>query len=157
MDALLGDELYHSLDTENGIHWKKVSIEEKSQNLPSGCKPLSEFVKGSDVLSERLNQTGLVNQSDGEELSSKLTYGQRIVSKEGDLWRWDGLIVSAGAPGSAAERLGQRNRLIEIYEEIKRFENNFAKKCKIRKDRLNKILSDLRLSYEKLQLNKKNE
>ena len=158
LDALLGDELYHSLDTENGIHWKKISIEEKSQNLPSGCKPLSEFVKGSDVLSERLNQTGLVNQSDGEELSSKLTYGQRIVSKEGDLWRWDGLVVSAGAPGSAAERLGQRNRLIEIYEEIKEFENNSGDIDSLRnklKD-AHKDLSDLRLNYEKILLNKKN-
>ena len=158
LDALLGDELYHSLDTENDIHWKKVSIKEKSQNLPSGCKPLSEFVKGSDVLSERLNQTGLVNESDGEELSSKLTYGQRIVSKEGDLWRWDGLVVSAGAPGSAAERLGQRNRLIEIYEEIKEFENNSGDTDSLRnklKD-AHKDLSDLRLNYEKIQLNKKN-
>ena len=158
LDALLGDELYHSLDTENGIHWKKVSIKEKPQNLPSGCKPLSEFVKGSDVLSERLNQTGLVNQSDGEELSSKLTYGQRIVSKEGDLWRWDGLVVSAGAPGSAAERLGQRNRLIEIYEEIKEFENNSGDIDSLRnklKD-AHKDLSDLRLNYEKILLNKKN-
>ena len=158
LDALLGDELYHSLDTDNDIHWKKVSIKEKSQNLPSGCKPLSEFVKGSDVLSERLNQTGLVNKSDGEELSSKLTYGQRIVSKEGDLWRWDGLVVSAGAPGSAAERLGQRNRLIEIYEEIKEFENNSGDIDSLRnklKD-AHKDLSDLRLNYEKIQLNKKN-
>ena len=158
LDALLGDELYHSLDTENDIHWKKVSIKEKSQNLPSGCKPLSEFVKGSDVLSERLNQTGLVNESDGEELSSKLTYGQRIVSKEGDLWRWDGLVVSAGAPGSAAERLGQRNRLIEIYEEIKEFENNSGDTDSL-KNKLkdaHKDLSDLRLDYEKIQLNKKN-
>ena len=158
LDALLGDELYHSLDTKNDIHWKKVSIKEKSQNLPSGCKPLSEFVKGSDVLSERLNQTGLVNESDGEELSSKLTYGQRIVSKEGDLWRWDGLVVSAGAPGSAAERLGQRNRLIEIYEEIKEFENNSGDTDSL-KNKLkdaHKDLSDLRLNYEKIQLNKKN-
>ena len=124
LDALLGDELYHSLDTENDIHWKKLSIKERSQSLPSGCKPLSEFVHGSDVLSERLTKLALVNKSDGEALFSKLTYGQRIVSKEGDLWRWDGLVVSAGAPGSAAERLGQRNRLIEIYEEIKGFENN---------------------------------
>ena len=42
-----------------------------------------------------------------------------MVTKEGDLWRWDGLVVSAGAPGSAAERLGHRNHLIEIYDSIK--------------------------------------
>ena len=158
LDALLGDELYHSLDTKNDIHLKKLSIKERSQNLPSGCKPLSEFVHGSDVLNERLNQTGLVNKSDGEKLSSKLTYGQRIVSKEGDLWRWDGLVVTAGAPGSAAERLGQRNRLIEIYEEIKEFENNSGNIDSLRKKLkdAHKDLSDLRLNFEKIQLNKKN-
>jgi len=158
LDALLGDELYHSLDTKNDIHWKKISIKEESQNLPSGCKPLSKFVNGSDVLSERLNQTGLVNKSDGETLSSKLTYGQRIVSKEGDLWRWDGLVIAAGAPGSVAKRLGQRNRLIEIYEEIKVFENNSGDIDSLRnklKD-VHKNLSDLRLNYEKIQLNKEN-
>ena len=158
LDALLGDELYHSLDTKNDIHWKKVSIKEISQNLPSGSKPLSEFVDGSAVLSERLNQTGLVDKSEGELISAKLSYGQRIVSKEGDLWRWDGLVVAAGAPGSAAERLGQRNRLIEIYEEVKEFENNTGNIDSIRnklKD-AHKDLSDLRLNYEKIQLNKKN-
>ena len=100
----------------------------------------------------------MVNKSDGEELSSKLTYGQRIVSKEGDLWRWDGLVVAAGAPGSAAERLGQRNRLIEIYEEIKEFENNSGNIESLRKKLkdAHKDLSDLRLNFEKIQLNKKN-
>ena len=126
LDALLGDELYHSLDMKTDIHWRKNLISENTQSLPDGCKPFLNYVKGSDVLIERLSQTGVVDKEDGEVVFSKLSYGQRIVSKEGDLWRWDGLVVSAGAPGSAAERLGQRNRLIEIYEEIKGFENNFG-------------------------------
>ncbi len=38
--------------------------------------------------------------------------GQRLVSAEGDLWRWDGLRLRAGeAPNAAALRLVQRNRL----------------------------------------------
>ena len=158
LDALLGDELYHSLDMKTDIHWRKNSITENTQSLPDGCKPLLDYVKGSDVLIERLSQTGVVDKEDGEVVFSKLSYGQRIVSKEGDLWRWDGLVVSAGAPGSAAERLGQRNRLIEIYEEIKGFENNFGniKELKAQVSDAHNDLSDLRLSYEKLQLNKKN-
>ena len=139
------------------IHWRKNSITENTQSLPDGCKPLLDYVKGSDVLIERLSQTGVVDKEDGEVVFSKLSYGQRIVSKEGDLWRWDGLVVSAGAPGSAAERLGQRNRLIEIYEEIKEFENNFGdiKGLKAQVSDAHNDLSDLRLSYEKLKLNKK--
>jgi len=158
LDALLGDELYHSLDMKTDIHWRKNLISENTQSLPDGCKPLLNYVKGSDVLIERLSQTGVVDKEDGEVVFSKLSYGQRIVSKEGDLWRWDGLVVSAGAPGSAAERLGQRNRLIEIYEEIKEFENNFGdiKGLKAQVSDAHNDLSDLRLSYEKLKLNKKN-
>ena len=158
LDALLGDELYHSLDMKTDIHWRKNLISENTQRLPKGCKPLLDYVKGSDVLIERLSQTGVVDKEDGEVVFSKLSYGQRIVSKEGDLWRWDGLVVSAGAPGSAAERLGQRNRLIETYEEIKGFENNFGdiKGLKAQVSDAHNDLSDLRLSYEKLQLNKKN-
>ena len=158
LDALLGDELYHSLDTKTDIHWRKNLISENTQSLPDGCKPFLNYVKGSDVLIDRLSQTGVVDKEDGEVVFSKLSYGQRIVSKEGDLWRWDGLVVSAGAPGSAAERLGQRNRLIEIYEEIKGFENNFGdiKGLKAQVSDTHNDLSDLRLSYEKLKLNKKN-
>jgi len=58
-----------------------------------------------------------------------------------------GLVVSAGAPGSAAERLGQRNRLIEIYEEIKGFENNFGniKELKAQVSDAHNDLSDLEI------------
>ena len=35
LDALLGDELYHSFDTENDIHWRKNSIKENTQSLPT--------------------------------------------------------------------------------------------------------------------------
>jgi chromosome segregation protein len=44
--------------------------------------------------------------------------GQRLVTKEGALFRWDGHVASADAPGSAALRLAQKNRLAEIESEI---------------------------------------
>ena len=34
--------------------------------------------------------------------------GQRLVSVEGDLWRWDGFAVAANAPTGAARRLAGR-------------------------------------------------
>ncbi len=43
--------------------------------------------------------------------------GQRLVSREGDLWRWDGYRCAAeDAPSSAALRLQQANRLKELSE-----------------------------------------
>jgi chromosome segregation protein len=39
------------------------------------------------------------------------------VSREGDLWRWDGLTAAAEAPTPAARRLAERNRLGELKGE----------------------------------------
>ena len=157
LDALLGDELYYSLDSANDIYWKKNSIKDKVQSLPKETQSLSDFVNGSDILNQRLSQTAIVSKEKGDMLFSELSYGQRMVTKEGDLWRWDGLVVSAGAPGSAAERLSHRNHLIEIYDSIKDFEKingnmeHLRDKLKIE----HKHLSDLKLNFEKYQLDKK--
>ena len=62
----LETSIYHSLDMKTDIHWRKNSITENTQSLPDGCKPLLDYVKGSDVLIERLSQTGVVDKEDGE-------------------------------------------------------------------------------------------
>ena len=50
--------------------------------------------------------------------------GQRLVSREGDLWRWDGFVAAADAPTAAAQRLAEKNRLgeIEVIENAARRE-----------------------------------
>ena len=45
--------------------------------------------------------------------------GQRLVSRDGDLWRWDGFSVAANAPTGAARRLAGKNRLADIEAELK--------------------------------------
>ena len=47
-----------------------------------------------------------------------LKAGQRLVSREGDLWRWDGFSVAANAPTGAARRLAGKNRLADIEAEL---------------------------------------
>ncbi len=44
--------------------------------------------------------------------------GQRLVSREGDFWRWDGFAVAAHAPTGAARRLAERGRLQAIESEL---------------------------------------
>jgi chromosome segregation protein len=80
--------------------------------------PLSQFVSGSVLLKRRLDQIGLVEKADGDRLMRGLRPGQRLVTKAGDLWRWDGFVSAADAPSAAAERLAQRNRLAELDAEI---------------------------------------
>jgi chromosome segregation protein len=44
--------------------------------------------------------------------------GQRLVSREGDVWRWDGFIAAGDAPSAAAKRLVERNRLSQLEEQV---------------------------------------
>ena len=43
--------------------------------------------------------------------------GQRLVSREGDLWRWDGFVAASEGMSAAAMRLEQRNRLLALEQE----------------------------------------
>ncbi len=63
------------------------------------------------VLARRPALTGVVSRGDGARLQPLLKPGQRLVSREGDLWRWDGYVAAAEAPRAAAQRLASRNRL----------------------------------------------
>lgn len=54
----------------------------------------------------------------GRACQGELKPGQRLVSREGDLWRWDGYLAAAEAKTPAAQRLEQRNRLAELESEL---------------------------------------
>jgi chromosome segregation protein len=52
-------------------------------------------------------------------LQPELKPGQRLVSLEGDLWRWDGFRAGAeDAPSAAALRLQQLNRLVQLKRDL---------------------------------------
>ncbi|QNT79075.1 AAA family ATPase [Entomobacter blattae] len=50
---------------------------------------------------------------------SSLQPGQTLVSKEGGLWRWDGLCIKPGQPSAGALRLAQRHTLTELEKKLK--------------------------------------
>ena len=68
-----------------------------------------------------MSQIGLVDADEGARLQPLLKPGQRLVSVEGDLWRWDGFRAWAeDAPSAAALRLEQLNRLETLKQEMAR-------------------------------------
>src|SRR5207244_3925744 len=69
-------------------------------------------------LARRLAQIGVIEREDANRLAPLLKPGQRLVSREGDLWRWDGFSVAANAPTGAARRLAGKNRLADIEAEL---------------------------------------
>lgn len=119
LGAALGDDLALSGDAGAPAHWRVLPPLEDAPPLPSGASPLSRSVKAPDALARRLSQIGVVaRQADGDRLRRELRPGQRLVTRDGALWRWDGLTVRSGAATAATTRLGQRNRLKALEDEI---------------------------------------
>ncbi|MBJ2150397.1 chromosome segregation SMC family protein [Paracoccus sp. IB05] len=89
------------------------------QPLPAGAAALGARVEAPAVLARRLGQIGVVSREDGFRLQADLKPGQRLVSLEGDLWRWDGYRSGAeDAPSAAALRLQQLNRLQRLKQDL---------------------------------------
>jgi chromosome segregation protein len=115
LGAALGEDLTAPLDHDAPIHWRGVGAAGPAPTLPTGCEPLARHVVAPPELGWRLSQIGVVDtESQGHDLAGRLAQGQRLVSRDGALWRWDGYTVRAGAPSAAATRLAQRNRLDEL-------------------------------------------
>ena len=117
LGAALGDDLDASTEQKAPAHWSLVGAASGDSSLPSGAEPLSQFVHAPKELARRLDQIGVVDRSDGSKLQAELKPGQRLVSRDGDLWRWDGYAAAADAPTAAAKRLAGRNRLGALQRE----------------------------------------
>ncbi|MER9644806.1 chromosome segregation protein SMC [Mesorhizobium sp. M0239] len=117
LGAALGEDLDVPLDRSAPVHWGESAIRPGDAALPEGVKSLASVVHAPAQLARRLAQVGIVESSDGRRLQPLLAPGQRLVSREGALWRWDGFTASADAPTAAAQRLAQKNRLAELDAE----------------------------------------
>ena len=114
--AALGDDLGAAVDDAAPSHWSALGENLVPADLPPGTAPLSRFVRAPAALNRRLAAIGVIEDAnaDGDVLRAHLKSGQRLVSREGDLWRWDGFAARADAKTAAAIRLEQRNRLAEL-------------------------------------------
>ena len=115
--AALGNDLGAPTDEASPVHWRLLPPFDDPAPLPAGATPLSAVVHGPAALERRLGQIGVVeNETDGTRLAGQLAQGQRLVSKAGGLWRWDGFTAIGDATETAANRLAQHNRLKELHE-----------------------------------------
>lgn len=119
MAAALGEDLDASDIAEAPVHWSSIDPATDDPALPEGVTALAKFVEAPALLNRRLWQIGIVDDdATGNWLAKNLKAGQRLVSREGSLWRWDGYRIQAGAELPAAARLRQRNRLEELRGEL---------------------------------------
>ncbi len=113
LGAALGDDLDASSNPSAPAHWAMVDAGD-DPGLPPQAEPLAARVKAPPALARRLAQIGIVSRGEGAALRRLLKPGQRLVSREGDIWRWDGFTAAAEAPSAAARRLAEKNRLGEM-------------------------------------------
>lgn len=106
--AALGDDLLAPIGEAGDRFWGGGEIID-SGNVPANTASLLDHVVAPSELHSRLSQIFVANSDDGQ----ALTTGQRLVTKSGELRRWDGFIARDDGNASA-ERLVRINRLKEL-------------------------------------------
>ncbi len=121
--AAIGDDIFAPAPMKEEIQqtgWRDIEPFDEAPSLPQNTEPLIDHVDAPDFLHRRLSQIGLVSDKDQlTQVRDSLQPGQRIVSIDGDLVRWDGFATSGqDASNSAALRLRQMNRLQDLQSQI---------------------------------------
>jgi chromosome segregation protein len=128
LGAVLGDDLDAPVDPSAPMRWTGTGVVDGDPELPAGVERLADHVNAPIELARRLRQIGVVAKDQGAALVSQLKTGQRLVSLEGDVWRWDGFVAAAHAPSGAARRLAERARLADIEAELEMAREEAAEK-----------------------------
>lgn len=124
LGAALSDDLRAPLAEENGPSgWLELAAYDRElalgTALPAGVEPLEKYVVFPEALARRIGQIGIATGEKAAELHETLLPGQRLVTLNGDLWRWDGFRAWAeDAPSAAAIRLEQINRLEALKQDL---------------------------------------
>lgn len=105
--AAMGDELETAL-----ADWLGAAADAADPPAPVGTLPLAARVTAPPELTRRLSQIFLVEGDSGQPLQP----GQRLVTREGRVRRWDGFVSDSGGV-AAAERLQRLNRLAALEAE----------------------------------------
>ena len=115
LGAALGDDLLAGDAADEAVYWRDLQAPSPElPPLPEGCTALDRHVRAPGLLHRRLGQIGVVEPGLAETLQPSLRPGQRLVSRDGGSWRWDGLVRRPGGADAAAIRLRQRQRLAEL-------------------------------------------
>jgi len=165
--AVFSDELIASINDEQTSFWKIISKNDESI-FPDEIIKFSNIVKAPENLKKKLEFVGLLeDKTKAYELQNQLIPGQVLVSKNGEIWRWDGY-VSKGKQNTSTKavleqlknrRLKQlsveekqwkeiQNKAQQRIEEINNREQNLIKELTKFRSMPNQITS------EKLRLQK---
>ena len=111
--AALGDDLEAALGGDGPRRWTGSEPQAGDPSLAAGLEPLGAHASTPKQLARRMAQVGVADADTGQPLA----IGQRLVTMDGRLRRWDGFVAEAGG-AATAERLIRVNRLAEIEQTL---------------------------------------
>ncbi|WP_028969514.1 chromosome segregation SMC family protein [Sphingomonas sp. URHD0057] len=116
--AALGEDAEAALGPGDGPRrWEGSEPLGSDPALPAHCDCLADHAVAPPELLRRLRQVAVVDEDQGQALA----VGQRLVTRDGRLRRWDGF-VAVGAGAAAAERLLRANRMSMLAGELPKLE-----------------------------------
>jgi chromosome segregation protein len=119
--AALGDDADAAIGGDGPRRWLGSDARPSDPGLPAGTDCLADHASAPKELLRRLRQVAVVDEDEGQTLA----VGQRLVTRDGRLRRWDGF-VAMGTGAAAAERLLRANRLAQLADELPKFEQAVA-------------------------------
>ncbi|MGI4878652.1 MAG: hypothetical protein ACRYG4_14320, partial [Janthinobacterium lividum] len=125
--AALGEDVAARLGEQASGRFWIASNGDDDPGLPPGVEALAAHCTAPAELHRRLRQTGIVEAEAAPALATMLVPGQRLVTRDGRLWRWDGFRAFGGQGVATAERLIQRNRMVALKGEIDVAEADLAR------------------------------
>lgn len=154
LGAALGEDLESPLDPQAPAHWRAPGDGADDPQLPGGAVSLTQYVRAPQILERGLRQIGIVDDdAEAKRLLPLLKAGQRLVTRDGAVWRWDGHVTGADAPSAAALRLAQKNRLAELEGELTEARDQLAE----REARLAAAADRIRAEDERLRLSRETQ
>ena len=122
--SVFSDELMASINEEQSSYWKILNANKYKSVFPENVIPFSSIIKAPDNLKKRLDFIGLIESKENiHELQNNLSDGQVLVSKTGEIWRWDGFTSKGKENASIKTVLEQlkNRRLKQLSTEEKKW------------------------------------
>jgi chromosome segregation protein len=114
--AALGDELEAALDSKAPIFWSGTNG--AKVEWPFGTQTLAQCIdQAPDAMAARLRAIAVIAQDRFDGFTA-IPVGGRVVTKEGDMRRWDGFVRRANAIAGNAVLLEQRAKLDMLLETL---------------------------------------
>jgi len=140
--AALGDDADAEIGSEGARRWQGSEAQADDPPLGAGMECLADHVEAPPEVIRRLRQVGIADGDTGQQLA----VGQRVVTRDGRMRRWDGF-VAEGAGAAAAERLLRANRLAELARHLPALELQVAD-CEAKRTAAFEALDSLRSEAE---------